>query len=415
MKIRKTLLLSLVLLAASPLFSQQVNVLFLGNSYVAVNNLPATISSLLEGSDKKMYYDSNTPGGCTLDMHSTSEASLEKIRLGGWDYVVLQEQSQMPTIDYYRYALMYPAVERLRDSIMKYNPCATVLMYMTWGRRYGGQQCEDYGAGTYCSAEFRDFDHMQDSLTSAYCEIGNRIGGAVAPVGEAWRQCLRNTDIVLHASDNSHPNVKGTYLIACVFYGMLWNEVPSQLPPLSIDSTEAVVLQDIAGDVVFQSGVSWNIEKKIEAGFDFEVSGSVCKFHNTTTAPFPIQFLWDFGDGETSTDENPTHEYELPGEHLVRLTATGCNKVGIVEKTVTTEVTSTDESDGQAVGLFSNPANSQLTLTGIGDSASVEVYDVSGRLVLQTYGTSLVDVSGLCDGIYALRVKGATLKFAVKR
>jgi PKD repeat protein len=54
----------------------------------------------------------------------------------------------------------------------------------------------------------------------------------------------------------------------------------------------------------------------------------------TGTAPLTVQFtdlsstprgawLWDFGDGGTSTAQNPTHVYNTPGVYTVTLTATG--------------------------------------------------------------------------------------------
>ncbi|OGN89747.1 MAG: hypothetical protein A2158_04445 [Chloroflexi bacterium RBG_13_46_14] len=36
----------------------------------------------------------------------------------------------------------------------------------------------------------------------------------------------------------------------------------------------------------------------------------------------PYSYLWDFGDGETSTDENPTHSYDSSGYYTVSLTVT---------------------------------------------------------------------------------------------
>ncbi len=33
--------------------------------------------------------------------------------------------------------------------------------------------------------------------------------------------------------------------------------------------------------------------------------------------------LWDFGDGETSTEENPTHTYDNPGIYTVSLSVSG--------------------------------------------------------------------------------------------
>lgn len=247
----RILIICYILLFHTTINAQNINVLFLGNSYTSVNNLPGTIEALLEGSDKTMTYASNTPGGCCYFEHVTNSTSLNLIRRGDWDYVVLQEQSQMPSIDYYRYNSMYPAAAQLRDSIMRYNPCAEVVFYMTWGRRDGGQQCEDYGEGTYCSADFRDFDHMQDTMTRAYCEIAEILQSRVAPVGEAWRNAIHTSDINLFSNDGSHPTVHGTYLTACTFYTTFWNESPIGLPhPATITDREALLLQKAAHQVM---------------------------------------------------------------------------------------------------------------------------------------------------------------------
>jgi PKD repeat protein len=42
-------------------------------------------------------------------------------------------------------------------------------------------------------------------------------------------------------------------------------------------------------------------------------------FHDDSTG-FPFLWLWDFGDGEISYDQNPTHLYILPGYYTVNLT-----------------------------------------------------------------------------------------------
>jgi hypothetical protein len=48
----------------------------------------------------------------------------------------------------------------------------------------------------------------------------------------------------------------------------------------------------------------------------------------------PLVFVWDFGDGVTSTDKKPTHIYQTPGEYLVTLTVDD----GMSSSTATTTI-----------------------------------------------------------------------------
>lgn len=43
---------------------------------------------------------------------------------------------------------------------------------------------------------------------------------------------------------------------------------------------------------------------------------------NDLSTNSPSAWLWDFGDGETSTGQNPSHTYTTPGDYTVSLTAT---------------------------------------------------------------------------------------------
>ncbi len=45
-------------------------------------------------------------------------------------------------------------------------------------------------------------------------------------------------------------------------------------------------------------------------------------------------YVWDFGDGNTSTEESPSHKYYLSGKYIVTLTAKKGNKTNKVEKEI---------------------------------------------------------------------------------
>lgn len=56
------------------------------------------------------------------------------------------------------------------------------------------------------------------------------------------------------------------------------------------------------------------------AAFDGVISGKTLKFTNTSTNG--ETYTWDFGDGSTSTEKEPTHTYKSNGSYVVKLTVT---------------------------------------------------------------------------------------------
>ena len=240
--------------------SDTTKVLFLGNSYTYVNDLPDLFFNLARSGGKKVITGVSAPGGYMLENHKSNETSLNLIRQGGWDFVVLQEQSQAPTIEHYRYNSMYPSA-RFLDSLIKLNNLHTCF-FMTWGRQNGGQQCID----SFCSPVFTNFFHMQDSLKSAYSEISSMLNALLCPVGEAWRKArLLQPGIDLWESDESHPSIKGSYLAACVFYAKIFNLSPVGLSYIgTLSQADALFLQNCA----YQTVISVGNEARTIAGFE---------------------------------------------------------------------------------------------------------------------------------------------------
>ena len=106
--------------------SDTLKVLFIGNSYTAYNDLPQLFVKLAQSSDKKAYAERCALGGYSLEQHYNLGLATQNIHANDWDFVVLQEQSQHSTIDYYRYNSMYPFA-RAFDSLITSQGAQTVF------------------------------------------------------------------------------------------------------------------------------------------------------------------------------------------------------------------------------------------------------------------------------------------------
>jgi hypothetical protein len=221
-------------------------VLFIGNSHTYTNDLPLLFANLSESGGRPVITDSSTPGGYTLEQHTTNPTTIDKITLGIWDYVVLQENSMYPAIEYTRYNSMYPA-SRYLDSLIIENDGNTAF-FLTWGWRYGGQ----FDIDGHESPVFEDYFEMQDTLTSAYTEIAAELDAVLVPAGVAWATAVTwDPELVLWAPDNYHPALNGSYLAACVFYATFFDSSPVGLEyTAGLDPAEALFLQQAAWSIM---------------------------------------------------------------------------------------------------------------------------------------------------------------------
>lgn len=243
------------LLAFSTLSAQETKrVLFIGNSYTEVNNLPDMVQRIASEMGDRMEYRQNTPGGCTFRLHLQNE-SLDLIRQGGWDVVVLQEQSQLPSFPPEQVAReCFPYAAQLVEEIYDANPDGEAMFYMTWGRRNGDAE------NGQIYPPLATYEGMDSLLYERYMYMAEVNDASVCPVGRVWRRLREShAEIELYADDGSHPSMAGTYAAATAFYTMIFRQSPENITyhPDEVDDMTASVIRQTVQRVVYDSLSFW--------------------------------------------------------------------------------------------------------------------------------------------------------------
>lgn len=65
------------------------------------------------------------------------------------------------------------------------------------------------------------------------------------------------------------------------------------------------------------------------------------------------------------------------------------------------------ENEAGRVEVYPNPATETLWVEGL-DAAEIQVYNTMGQLIKSVQGTNEVNVSGLPEGLYLLRIRDTT-------
>lgn len=379
-------------------FSQDTaTVLFIGNSYTAYNNLPQMVADLATSLGDHVSKDANTPGGATFEAHSNNATNYTKINSQPWDYVVFQGQSQEPSFsDAQVNAQTLPYVIELADSVYANNFCTEVMYYMTWGRENGDPQWQPIST----------YDGMQSRLRNAYIRFADSVQGSVAPVGVAWKHVRDNYPAIqLYAGDGSHPSLAGSYLAACTFYTSIFRKPCSGSTYLNgVDPVVAGQLQAAADFVVLDSLDQWNlhdqaVHTQADFGFTVGLSGEVT-FDNLSTKA--QSYSWDFGDGQTSSDENPSVIYASNGTYTVTLTATSECNVDVISYQVDVQTASVWNGEFNLVKL-KNIGNAQFLVESDAVIEEIFVSDAAGNYV-PSNSKELIDLSRMANGLYLVRV-----------
>jgi hypothetical protein len=286
-----------------------LKVLFIGNSHTYYNNMPALFDSLSQCAGRPVITAMSAPGSYTLEEHSTLTVTLGLIYQGTWNYVVLQEQSQIPTIHNLRFNSMYPAARRL-DSMIKLNNESTAF-FMTWGWKYGGQMI----IGNDSSPYFVNYFHMQESVRVAYESIATELSALLCPVGVSWKRARTiDTLVDLWAEDNYHPSLKGSYLTACVFYSVFFHSSPVGLSyTAGLSPDDAFFCQNVAWQTI--SGLEENRLPLFALRQPLKIYPN--PFHYQTVIGLPAEQIRSLNIYDISGQLIKSFSYPIPNNQII--------------------------------------------------------------------------------------------------
>jgi len=381
-------------------------VLFIGNSYTGVNNLPLLVQNIAIDMGDVLVYDSNTPGGFRLMNHATHTTTLNKINAQAWDYVVLQAQSQETSWSNAQMQTeLYPYAAALSNAIRANNDCAQPMFYMTWGRENGDSS--NCGSAPWVCT----YEGMDDAIKNTYNFMAANNEAEVAPVGAVWRYIRTHYPTIdLYAADGSHPSLEGSYAAACVFYTMIYKKDPLGINwNSSLSTLDADRIKMATKNIVFDQMPTWDFTvNPAKANYLEVVNGNQITITNTSDDFDSL--LWDFGDGNTSTDLHPIHSYTAVGDYNISLTVYKCGKWDTMTKTVSIAQLTNNVALLEQIEIYPNPVKDKLSisLNSTYHNILLELYDLNGKLMLTTNHTQgkdlKADMSRLSSGIYLMKL-----------
>ncbi len=160
-----------------------------------------------------------------------------------------------------------------------------------------------------------------------------------------------------------------------------------------------------------------------DAAFAYQTNGLSVQFLNQSVNY--SQYLWNFGDGSTSLENNPTHLFTYAGTYSVSLIVDNTCGQDSIKYDIAVLNTSIDEKLESSIRLYPNPSEELLNIVFQSQKKdfTIEIFDFTGRKVWENNFTSIenqkhiiINVNDFSSGMYYVNVSGLwkPMKFVVK-
>jgi hypothetical protein len=251
--------------------SHRLNVLFIGNSFTYVQNMPHmvhVIADSLPGPcvDVAMI----AIGGATLRDHWRADSAVVRIRQGGWTHVVLNDQSSFGDVFFLN------GKARIGGTGGELSEFAANFVDVI---RSVGAKPVLLAHWTDAGAPARD----QQALDYIFARVANATGAAITPAGRAIATMYKVMPLTPYHRDEHHLSAAGAYLEALTVYETLTGTSPVGAPRSiqgrAVDFQQGIVTDSIGPLVALDASQARAIQL---------IAQSTVNEAFTPTAPAPI-------------------------------------------------------------------------------------------------------------------------------
>lgn len=223
--------------AAVPFDSRPTEtILFVGNSRIYVNNLPAMVRRVADSAGSRVRYDTTMYAQANRALKDHwNDPTLRKMLGQKWDYVVLQGGSSEQLTPFMQSEFATYG-GRLVDLVQRDG--AKPVLLVAWRPE------PDYYPTVIRNVPPRSvYAWIQDS----YASLAETTGAATANAGWAFEAAADRTGQSL-TMDGNHPNMRGTYIAALMVYRALSNDDLSRVTyvPPGVAPDDAAILRSVA-------------------------------------------------------------------------------------------------------------------------------------------------------------------------
>ncbi|MEH6538349.1 MAG: DUF4886 domain-containing protein [Psychroserpens sp.] len=236
--------------------SEELNVLFIGNSLTYFYDMPQTLQMMLNETHPNIKIDQSTFPGQSLSGHlsdiitsrtengistrkkeegETTETEI-KIAEKNWDIIILQTGTVSVLIPENRDLKVNKAISDIKKLVS--NPKCKFILFHTWPSKneYPEKYCypsrmidKSIEKERCCSQTLENLEQETKLINESYDLIAQKNNLLKSDNGNKFYEVLTNhTEIELY-EDDIHPNKYGAFLNACVFYQMLTDKKASEL------------------------------------------------------------------------------------------------------------------------------------------------------------------------------------------